>query len=176
MWIYNPALAHKIPFLYNILQNINENLNIDKISKETNIDKIIPKVEVDEDRKLEVVNLNVVKEKDVVAPNSEYSTVNSIHEMSNSIIKADKICGYTEITPKIVDIEIIGIEYMSDSEVKSYLRSYLRNSLNMWRNGDFSNAKEVHNYVWDLLNGNIGKATGLNQRAIRKLEKRYFNK
>lgn len=172
MGIYNQALAHKIPFLYNILLNINENLNIEKISKETNIDKIIPKVKVDEDGKLEVINLNVVKEKDVVAPNSEYSTINLIHEMSNSIIKADKIWGYTEITPKTIDIAITAIEDMSDSEVKSYLRD----SLNMWRNGDFSNAKDVHNYVWDLLNGNIGKATGLNQRAIRKLEKRYFNK
>ena len=53
---------------------------------------------------------------------------------------------------------------------------HLRNSLTKWKKGDFSNAVEVHNYVWAMLNGNVGKAEALDNDAISLIIKKYYDK
>lgn len=168
--IYNPDLAYKIPFLNEILKNTNKNLEVEKISKTIGIDKVVPKIEVNEEGELEVNKIGFIKEEDVSKPISSYQVINMIHSMSNTIIKADKIWGHTEITPKTIDIALQGIKYIEDDKDRAYLEKEIKE----WKNGDFSNGVLVHNYIWELLNGSVGKATGLNEKAINEINKKNF--
>jgi hypothetical protein len=42
-----------------------------------------------------------------------------------------------------------------------------------WEEGDFRGAVEDHNYLWGLLEGNIGKATALNSQTEEAMKKKY---
>ena len=56
----------------------------------------------------------------------------------------------------------------------NYDRMHLRNSLTKWKKGDFSNAVEVHNYVWEMLDGSVGKAHNLDTEKINEIVNKYF--
>lgn len=168
--VYNPALAYKIPILHNIFKVINDTLNIDSISSTIGANKIVPKVEVNEEGSLEVVKVKVKKEKDVVAPTSQLETIRLIHDMSNGIIKAQDIWNCTEITPNTIEMALNGIEYMDETH-----KSYLKGEIEKWKIGEFANAKEVHNYVWRMLNGTIGEAYGIDNGNIKKIKEKYFS-
>ena len=49
---------------------------------------------------------------------------------------------------------------------------YLYKELLKWDDLDFSNAVEVHNYVWEKLGGTIGKAIAINEDAVQALKER----
>lgn len=49
---------------------------------------------------------------------------------------------------------------------------YLYKELLKWNNLDFSNAVEVHNYVWEKLGGTVGKAVAINEDAVQALKER----
>lgn len=63
-----------------------------------------------------------------------------------------------------------GVENIEDD----YDRMHLRNSLTKWKKGDFSNAVKVHNYVWEMLDGNVGKAEELDNDQINKIINKYY--
>ncbi len=85
-----------------------------------------------------------------------------IHLRANSIIVAedDEIWEEMPIDRGFIDYTI---ELVKDKDETLY------NMLLPWKKLDFSNAVEVHNYVWERLGGTVGKATGLNQDAINTL-------
>ena len=169
--VYNPALTYKVPILYKFFKNINESLNIDFIANLLSFDKVIPKVDINESGNLEIVeDTNIVKEEFVKAPNNQKEAIELIHSLSNTIIKAQHKWGSTEITPKTIDIALEGVELI-DNE---YNRVYLRNGLKKWSEGDFSNGVEVHNYVWDILGGNIGIAEELDELMVDKIMNKHF--
>ena len=41
-------------------------------------------------------------------------------------------------------------------------------------NGHFENVVLVHNYVWHMLDGNIGKALSLDTYEVNKIKSKYF--
>ena len=49
---------------------------------------------------------------------------------------------------------------------------YLYKELLKWDDLDFSNAVEVHNYVWEKLGGIVGKAIAINEDAVQALKER----
>ena len=53
--VYNPVLAHKVPFLEKILKTINDTLKIDEISYFIGLDKIAPKATLDESNKVKFI-------------------------------------------------------------------------------------------------------------------------
>ena len=73
-------------------------------------------------------------------------------------------------TVYIKEKDIKGVENIEDD----YDRMHLRNSLTKWKKGDFSNAVKVHNYVWEMLGGNIGKAEELDNDQINKIINKYY--
>ena len=103
---------------------------------------------------------------------NEYEVVNIIHQMSNSIIKpADgKKYGVIEITPEKIDIVLNSLQNINNEGA----RNYLENELTKWKEGNFSNGVQVHNYVWHMLDGQIGIASSLDEDAISKTKKKYF--
>lgn len=80
----------------------------------------------------------------------------TLHKMANTKIVADQIWGETEITPERVDRLL---EEVEQSAYPDKIR--LLDMLNRWKDGDFSQAVEEHNYLWEKLDGTVGKATGL---------------
>ena len=201
--VYSPALAYTLPPVMNVLEKINDILKVDEISAVLQLDTIIPKAVV-EDNKIHFIKITRYKvdkvdkvDSDSQAENNsnegfdsnkennseeksddktisynEYEVVNIIHQMSNSIIKpADgKKYGVIEITPEKIDIVLNSLQNINNEGA----RNYLENELTKWKEGNFSNGVQVHNYVWHMLDGQIGIASSLDEDAISKTKKKYF--
>lgn len=86
-----------------------------------------------------------------------------VHHMANTIILAvdGKINGTKQITMETIDEAL--------SMVKD-VDWYLYEEISKWKDGDFSNGVEVHNYVWKNLDGEIGKANKLDEEAIEAVK------
>ena len=86
-----------------------------------------------------------------------------VHHMANTIILAvdGKINGTKQITIETIDEAL--------SMVKD-VDWYLYEEISKWKDGDFSNGVEVHNYVWKNLDGEIGKANKLDEEAIQAVK------
>lgn len=170
--LYNPILTYKIPPVYKFFKNINESLNIDFIVDLLGFDNIIPKVDLDESGKLQIIeDPNLIKEGEVKTPTTSKEALNLIHSIANTLVEAQHKWGSTEVTPKTIEIALKGVELIDDD----HDRIYLRNALNKWAEGDFSNGVDLHNYVWDMLDGSIGIAEELDELMIEKILKDHFN-
>lgn len=191
--VYNPVLAHKVPFLEKILKTINDTLKIDEISYFIGLDKIAPKATLDESNKVKFIKpseykvnklyneggefedevLDDKEGKQIQEPKTEYLAVQFIHKMSNSIINPidGRKYGSIKITPKTIELAINGLELIKSDED----RKHLYNELNKWKNGKFENAVDVHNYVWYMLDGEIGKAISIKDEVVDNIVNTYFN-
>ena len=112
----------------------------------------------------------VVKEIEVKKPKTNAEELKLIHSLANSLIKAEYKWECTEVTPKTIKKVISGIDCLRDREERIYFRS----NLEKWKNGDFSNAVEVHNKVWSILEGNVGEAYDLDEESISKIKEKYY--
>ena len=198
--VYSPALAHNMPLVMKVLEIINDALNVDEITSFIGVDKIIPravinshndlkfikptryKVSEDDSQLEESSKQNEDSQEDIVEAgtnesntmvlSSSYEVVDFIHRMSNQIIKPidGKKNGIIEITPENIDIALNSLDYIYYDEA----RDYLYNELSKWKNGDFNNGVLVHNYVWHLLDGNIGRALSSDEIQITKIKFKYF--
>ncbi|MBX4263644.1 DUF6241 domain-containing protein [Clostridium estertheticum] len=83
---------------------------------------------------------------------------NTMHKMINTKIVAEdgKIWGEVEITDGKCD------QLINDVSKSGYPdKVVLLEFLTRWKNKDFTNGVEEHNYLWDGLNGTLGKAKSL---------------
>lgn len=197
MGVYSPALAYYIPPVMAVLEKVNDALKIDEITSALELDTIIPKAVVEDDKihfvKITRYKVDKTKENEESKDNNkgsdkkennndksneenivydEFGVVNFIHHMSNQIINpADgKKFGVVEITPKNIEVALNSIENINNEEA----REYLNKALTKWKNGNFGNAVEVHNYVWHMLDGQIGIASSLDEKEINKIKEKYF--
>ena len=187
MGVYSPALAYYIPPVMTVFEKVNDALKIDEITSALELDTIIPKAVVEDDKihfvKITRYKVDKTKENEESKDNNdesnggnmvydEFGVVNFIHHMSNQIINpADgKKFGVVEITPKNIEIALNSIENINNEEA----RDYLNKALTKWKNGNFGNAVEVHNYVWHMLDGQIGIASSLDEKEINKIKEKYF--
>lgn len=95
-------------------------------------------------KKIEISNVNV---------REETCVWKEMHMMANSKIVADEIWGEIEITKERVDYLITEV-LASNYRDKKRLLTILYN----WKNEDYSNGVDEHNYLWKKLKGNVGKA------------------
>ena len=136
-------------------------------------DKFVPKIELDESGKLQIIDdPSMIKESEVKSPTNAKESLDLIHSMANLIVVADHKWGSTDITPKTIDIALDSLSLIKDD----YKRTYLRTNLEKWKNGDFSNGIDLHNYVWDMLDGSIGIADSLDQQMIDNIISKHFTK
>lgn len=98
------------------------------------------------------------KSKSAVEVRNETEIYTEIHKMANTKIVAEdnKIWGQLQITPEVCNELIAELSYSNYSD-----RDTLIKWLMEWKNKNYVNSVKIHNYVWDKLNGNIGKATGI---------------
>lgn len=118
-----------------------------------------------ENQELDTKTINEGKKtsaKDVKSSNHDKKQIFSMmHEMSNTLIIARDGQVWGEIP---IDKENIGeIEAMIDSnnDLGEKEEERVLETLAAWKKGDFSNGVDEHNYFWDKLGGNIGRAKDL---------------
>lgn len=86
----------------------------------------------------------------------ESAFMQTIHEMTHQKVYADQKWGFTPITEEQIDKMLRTLDKVDYENEEFY-----RETLTFWKNGDFSNAVEVHNRIWEWQGGEIGKATRL---------------
>ncbi|WP_455540156.1 DUF6241 domain-containing protein [Terrisporobacter sp.] len=165
--VINPKLFKNIPTIYPTLSSINKLIQIDNIKS---IMGLSDDKEVVEGNESSQANTVYIKEKDITKPTSNNEAVKLIHSLANTLVKADYKWQCSEVTPKTIKLALKGVEEINDD----YDRMHLRNSITKWEKGDFSNAVEVHNYVWEMLGGTVGKAEQLNNDEINKIINKYY--
>lgn len=80
-----------------------------------------------------------------------------LHEMTHSKVYAEDKWGEARpISQENID-SLLAVVAASDFKD----RAYYRRTLEEWQDGDFMNAVDVHNKIWHLHGGTIGKATRL---------------
>jgi Family of unknown function (DUF6241) len=84
-----------------------------------------------------------------------------MHEMSNTLIIARDGQVWGEIPIDEKNIGEIEAMIASDNDLDSKEESRIVETLAAWKKGDFSNGVDEHNYFWDKLGGNIGRAKDL---------------
>lgn len=99
---------------------------------------------------------------------SEQSFMDTLHKMTHQKIYANEKWGAVEITEERITLMLETVEASNFEHKEFYI-----DALSAWQEEDFSNAVEVHNYIWDEKNGNIGKATRL---LSEEEEQRYIEK
>ncbi|MCC3867806.1 DUF6241 domain-containing protein [Terrisporobacter mayombei] len=160
-----PKVFIKVPKVYSVFENINEFIQIDNLKSFIGIGKEV--IEGSESSSVETIH---IKEKEVVKPKSNNEAIKLIHSLANTLVEAEYKWQCSEVTPKTIDLALEGVEEIKDD----YDRMHLRNSLTKWKSGDFSNAVEVHNYVWEMLDGNVGKAEVLDKDKIQRILNEYY--
>lgn len=160
-----PKIFIKVPKVYNVFENINEFIQIDNLKSFMGIGE-----EVIEGSSESSIKTVYIEEKDVVKPTTNNEAIKLIHSLANTLIKAEYKWQCSEVTPKTIGLAIEGVEQIKDD----YDRMHLRNSLRKWEKGDFSNSVEVHNYVWEMLGGSVGKAEELDKDKIQKIINEYY--
>lgn len=80
----------------------------------------------------------------------------TLHNMTHQKVYAESKKGSMQITNEKIE-ELLSQVEASDFDHKGYYTIILTD----WKNGDFSNAVEVHNLIWSIQGGTIGKAERL---------------
>jgi hypothetical protein len=98
---------------------------------------------------------------------NKYRLTSSIHEMCNSIVVADLNARWDagKITQDEID-RVYDTAYALDINDKD--RAGFIAIAERWKKHDFSKAVEDHNFVWGMLGGSIGKATEINEEALKE--------
>jgi len=81
-----------------------------------------------------------------------------LHQMTHQKIEATEKRGAIEMTPERIE-EMLKILRANEGAYEEY--EFYEQSLTAWEEGNFSNAVNVHNTIWEWHNGTVGRATGL---------------
>lgn len=85
-----------------------------------------------------------------------------IHEMTHQHVEAQPKWGEIATSPQNIENLLTIVQANQDAYEYS---DYYIDVLEKWEEGDFSNAVEVHNTIWNWHGGTIGRATGLLKRS-----------
>ncbi|GAE93296.1 hypothetical protein JCM21714_2367 [Gracilibacillus boraciitolerans JCM 21714] len=101
---------------------------------------------------------------------SESAYMDTLHQMTHQKIYADQKWGAVEITEERMELMLNIAEESNFTHRDFYIET-----LTSWQNDNFSNAVEVHNYIWEQQNGTIGRATRmLTDEEQQQYIEKYF--
>ncbi|TKD70778.1 DUF6241 domain-containing protein [Pseudalkalibacillus hwajinpoensis] len=91
---------------------------------------------------------------------SESHFMTTLHGMTHQKVYADEKWTLVEMTDKrIEDMLAILDKVKGEGEYEHY--DFYYKALTKWKKGDFQNAVEIHNEIWSMENGNVGRASRL---------------
>lgn len=127
---------------------------------------VIPVIEIDEVRKTPV-------EEEFPLSMEEFGIQEAIHGMSHQKVQAEDKWGFLPLTQERVQQLIAVVKANTNNYISAPV--YL-GILNRWANNDFSLADKDHNAIWDLQEGNVGRATGVfTFEEEKEFIKKHFN-
>jgi len=102
----------------------------------------------------------------------DFQIADAIHAMSHQKIKAEEKWSFLPLTAERVTRLMDVIETNKNQYENSAI--YLR-ILTRWSENDFSEIDREHNEIWELQDGNIGRATGIlsHEEELKFIEKYY---
>jgi hypothetical protein len=88
-----------------------------------------------------------------------------IHRRANTLIIAEdnEVWGKEEITEEGCNALILQAMASNYINKQRYIEI-----LERWKQGDFSQGVQDHNFVWELLGGTVGRAKGLKDKYVNK--------
>lgn len=92
--------------------------------------------------------------------------IEDMHKMANTITIATEEIGQITITRDMVEELIVRTQKCNNSK-----KAQLLAILTRWEQGDFSHAIDDHNYVWSLLEGDVGKAHSIDEVQVEAATK-----
>ena len=98
-----------------------------------------------------------------------------IHGMTHQKVVADKKWGIYQISEERIDNMLKVLEKIEGTADEYKYYDFYLETLKEWDKGNFGNAVEVHNYIWSLNGGTIGKAKRLmtNEEEQEYIKKTY---
>lgn len=99
--------------------------------------------------------------------NNEAGFMQRIHDMTHQKVYANDKWGALETNEENITMML---SLLDENEYED--EDYYREVLTTWKDGDFSNAVEVHNKIWRAQDGSIGKA----KRLLTPEEEQLFVK
>lgn len=89
-----------------------------------------------------------------------------IHEMANTLIVAEDGLIYGEVPINEESINEAMLILKDTELISSKEKEVCLNILQRWKEEDYSQGVQAHNYAWKLLHGNIGRAKELKSEYI----------
>ncbi|QFT90882.1 hypothetical protein FIU87_19735 [Bacillus sp. THAF10] len=93
---------------------------------------------------------------EIDATTSEETIIHTMHLMTHQKVKAKEKWGAIPMTEETINQVY---EVVSNSNFPN--KKELLKIVEKWKNGDFSQIDNDHNFFWNLQDGNIGKAYGI---------------
>ncbi|PAQ16118.1 hypothetical protein CD798_03550 [Bacillaceae bacterium SAOS 7] len=112
-------------------------------------------------------NIQEEKLSEVTVDSTEDEVLDVMNKMTHQFVIADDKWGAVEMTPKHIDelTEIVSANSYPNKEKMIVI-------LEKWKMGNFEKVDEDHNIIWNIQDGNIGKAKGImsekEQEAFKK--------
>ena len=91
---------------------------------------------------------------------SEQHFMNTLHGMTHQKVYADEKWTLVEMTDERIDDMLAILDQVEGKGEYEHYDLY-KQALMKWKNGNFENAVYVHNELWSLNNGSVGKASRL---------------
>lgn len=82
----------------------------------------------------------------------------TMHSMTHQKVISEEKWYNLEMAPKNINAVY---EFIKDSDIGFTLKRELLKIAGNWKEGNFDNIVEDHNYLWGAQSGNVGKATGV---------------
>ncbi|MGB8001062.1 MAG: DUF6241 domain-containing protein [Anaerobacillus sp.] len=92
---------------------------------------------------------------------SENKFQDYIHGMTHQKVVADKKWGIYQISEERIDNMLQVLDNIKGTKDEYKHFDFYLETLKEWDKGNFGNAVDVHNYIWNLNGGTIGKAKRL---------------
>ena len=148
------AVLLTIGLAYWFISDVNTNLVEEKGQEEASGEK--SKEEIDPERYIDDGG-NSTEDNDIP---SENRFMNILHGMTHQKVYADDKWTLVEMTDERIEEMLVTLDQVKDQGTYEHYDLYYT-ALTEWKNGDFENAVDVHNQIWSMNSGTVGRATRL---------------
>ena len=113
----------------------------------------------EEDTEVETIkNEQILYELGLGPASTAEDVMKTMHSMTHQKVISEEKWYNLEMTPENINAVY---EFIKDSDIGFTLKRELLKIAGNWKEGNFDNIVEDHNYLWGAQNGNVGKATGV---------------
>ena len=92
---------------------------------------------------------------------TEKHFIKTLHGMTHQKVQADEKWTLVEMTDARIDDMLAILERVDDGEGKYAHYDFYYKTLSQWKEGNFENALDVHNKLWRMSDGTVGRANRL---------------